>query len=68
MRLTHIYRPPFYNKKLPQDIRELHNHAYDEFDTTVSMLNQSLGLSLRWTDHDVARVIKVERGAVYLKM
>ncbi|CAO3670717.1 unnamed protein product [Umbelopsis ramanniana] len=40
-------RPPFYNKKLPQDIRELHNHAYDEFDTTVSMLNQSLGLSLR---------------------
>ncbi|KAH8548274.1 hypothetical protein BGW37DRAFT_183704 [Umbelopsis sp. PMI_123] len=40
-------RPPFYNKKLPSDIRDLHNHAYDEFDLTLAMLNKSLGLSLR---------------------
>ncbi|KAG2177004.1 hypothetical protein INT43_007658 [Umbelopsis isabellina] len=46
-RSKYAERPPFYNKKQPLYVTQLHYHAYDEIDLTISMLNKTLGLCLR---------------------
>ncbi|KAI7876893.1 hypothetical protein K492DRAFT_210092 [Lichtheimia hyalospora FSU 10163] len=39
-------RPPFYNRKLKADIKHLHDHAYDDINLLIQMLNKEMNLCL----------------------
>jgi hypothetical protein len=41
-----FYRPPMYNRKMPDEIRELHNQSRVELDNLIDMLNKDLDLCL----------------------